>query len=404
MRIAILDHRVTPGIPIGSCHRKLLTGLSREHEFTVFAPEFDNPDPYRITHVRVPVPLRPQALLFCLYHLAAPIALLWHRITTGRRFDLVQGVECNSLVQSLAYTHFCHRVFLAKPGPGRGLSLRSWLRWLDHRLRAQMEPWVYRRAKQIVVPSEGLRRELAGCFPQVEGRVRVVRNPIRDDLGSPDPAFNRRAYRAGFGVQDADMVVLFASLGHFERKGLRLLIEALSMSTTQMPGTRITETRKVLAVVAGGSAAELAPYRTLARDMGVDSRVRFLGHQTDMRPHFQGADVFVLPSSYEACPLVALEAAAAGLPLITTHLNGVEDFARDGHNAILIERTAAALAAALATLFDMPNDVRLQMGRHASDAVQSYTDATFLDEWRETFRALIPAQGKCWKDIHSRTD
>jgi hypothetical protein len=59
MRIAILDDRVVPTNPIGSCRRRLLAALSRKREFTVFAPQTDYTDPKRIARVRVSVPMRP---------------------------------------------------------------------------------------------------------------------------------------------------------------------------------------------------------------------------------------------------------------------------------------------------------------------------------------------------------
>jgi hypothetical protein len=48
MRIAVFDYKVVPTNPIGSCHLRMLQGLCREHEFTVFAVEFENSCPERI--------------------------------------------------------------------------------------------------------------------------------------------------------------------------------------------------------------------------------------------------------------------------------------------------------------------------------------------------------------------
>ncbi len=93
MRIAVLDYRVVPTNPIGGCHLRMLKGLCREHQFTVFAPEFQNPDPDRIEWVRVPVPKRPLALLFIAFHAIAPFYYWFYRLRRGVRFDAVQIVE-----------------------------------------------------------------------------------------------------------------------------------------------------------------------------------------------------------------------------------------------------------------------------------------------------------------------
>jgi hypothetical protein len=49
MRIAVFDYRVLRTTPIGSCHRALLQALCHGYDFTVFAVQFDNPCPERIT-------------------------------------------------------------------------------------------------------------------------------------------------------------------------------------------------------------------------------------------------------------------------------------------------------------------------------------------------------------------
>lgn len=376
MKIAIFDYCVIPNNPIGSCHRRLLAALSREHDFTVFAPAFDNPDPDRIAHVRIPVALRPLALLFATYHVMAPLTYFLHRWRTGSRFDLLQTTECNSLPSDLAYVHFCNAAFLRGAERNWGFSLRRALRWCDHRLRAMAEPHVYRRADRIVVPSEGLCREIEREFPATRGRVAVIRNPIRDDLAAPEPRFDRGRFRSEHGLPPDVPVLLFAALGHFERKGLRLAIEAL----------RRPETAPTALLVVGGDAAATAPYRAAAAAAGVADRIHFIGFQADVRPCLWAADGFILPSAYEACPLVVLEAAAARLPLIVTRLNGVEDWARDGENAFVVDRTAEAVGAAIARFAQLPTAARAQMGEAAADAVRPYTLAAFVAQWREIYR------------------
>ena len=79
-------------------------------------------------------------------------------------------------------------------------------------------------------------------------------------------------------------------------------------------------------LVVGGTAnpvySELQP-----GSIKVQHRVGFCGRHDDIRPFFRAADAFVLPSRYEVFPAVTIEAAAGALPLITTRLNGVEEYA-----------------------------------------------------------------------------
>ena len=73
LRIAIFDYKITRNNPTGSCHLAMLRALAAEHDFTVFAVEFENPCPEKIRFVRVPSPTRPLALLFLVYHFMAPL-------------------------------------------------------------------------------------------------------------------------------------------------------------------------------------------------------------------------------------------------------------------------------------------------------------------------------------------
>ena len=114
MRIAVFDYRVTATNPCGSCHLRMLRDLCGEHEFVVFATQFENPCPDRIEFVRVPAPRRPLGLLFVAFHILAPICYAIYRLRTRKRFDMVQMVESNLFFGDIAYAHFCHRAYLAE--------------------------------------------------------------------------------------------------------------------------------------------------------------------------------------------------------------------------------------------------------------------------------------------------
>jgi glycosyltransferase involved in cell wall biosynthesis len=179
LRIAIFDYKITRNNPIGSCHLAMLRALAGEHEFTVFAVEFENPCPQKIRFVRVPSPTRPLALLFVVYHFMAPLCYLLYRVRGGAKPDLVQALESNLAFGDLLYSHFCHGMYLKHHWSKSGAKgLRGWFRWLDHQLHAWMENFTYPRARQIVVPSRGLARELKTEFPYIEDRLTVLPNPI----------------------------------------------------------------------------------------------------------------------------------------------------------------------------------------------------------------------------------
>ena len=87
-----------------------------------------------------------------------------------------------------------------------------------------------------------------------------------------------------------------------------------------------------------------ALYEELAESYGVADRVEFVGATDDVASWYRRGRRFLLPTAYETFSLVTYEAAACGLPLLVTKVNGVEDLLRDGENGWFIERDAADIA------------------------------------------------------------
>jgi glycosyltransferase involved in cell wall biosynthesis len=283
----------------------------------------------------------------------------------GRKHSLTVSTEGTFPFCDVCYAHFCHRVYLREHRAAiGGRRLRRMARILNHAWASVMERMAFRSAKIIVVPSEGLARELRRMYPQlVRGKIRVISNPVEF------PALADRAVKKS-GPET--LRISFCALGNFERKGLRLVLEALG---------RVPDLDVQLTVI-GGTPGEIADYAV------ADDRVQFVGFQKDIWPYLKDSDVFVFPSDYEVFPLVCLQAAAAGLALIVTRLYGVEEFMRDGETGWVVERTAESIAAAiLQAATDRP---RLRtMGLAARERVAAYSESEFRCRWRSLLGSLI---------------
>jgi glycosyltransferase involved in cell wall biosynthesis len=378
MRIAIYDYLVIPTNPAGSCHRTLIAALALEHDFTVFATEFDNPLPERVSWIRVPSLRRPLAALFLSFHVGAIIRYLKSR-WSRHPFAIVQSVESNVGFGDVVYSHFCHRWFLRHRWKDCGASgLRGMARWIDHALHALLEPWAFHRAKWVISPSEGLARELREEYPFVAEKIHVIPNPV--DLASfkPAPDFNRSAFRRLLGVGESDRIIVFIALGHFELKGLPLILEALT--TPGMQGWKL--------VVVGGMPDLVERYERRVRAMGLADSVRLVGHQKDVRSYLWAADLFALPSLYEVFPLVVLQAAAAGCPILVTKLNGVEEFLVDGESCLMVGASAAAVRGGLHRFDDLRPEQRSGIGERARIAVKVYGVDDFASAWRKFYQAV----------------
>jgi glycosyltransferase involved in cell wall biosynthesis len=377
MKIAIYDYLVIPTNPAGSCHRALIAALAEEHEFTVFSSQFDNPAPERVEWVRVPTVRRPLAALYLTFHLASIVRYLRERWSM-RRFSIIQSVESNMAFGDVVYSHFCHRWFLKNRWAGCGArGLRGAMRWLDHWAHALVEPWSFRRARWIVSPSEGLARELREEYPFAASKIHVIPNPVDLDSFRPTPSFDRETFRAQLGFAASDKVVVFVALGHFELKGLPLLIEALR---------DLPEGWKL--VVVGGMPDLVAKYSLQVRAMGLSESVVFVGTQENVRPYLWSADLFSLPSAYEVFPLSVLQAAAARCPILITSLNGTEEYLVDGESCLIVTADSSAVLGGLRRFGRLSREERRNLGERAQMAVGQYGLDRFATAWRDFYRGV----------------
>jgi glycosyltransferase involved in cell wall biosynthesis len=112
-----------------------------------------------------------------------------------------------------------------------------------------------------------------------------------------------------------------------------------------------------------GDGPERARIEGVVAATGSGPRVRLTGYQADPSPYLHGADVFVLPSAAEACPMALLQAMACGVPVVATRVGGVPEIVRDGVDGVLVDPgDEDQLTAALALLVGDPA-LRRTLGR-----------------------------------------
>jgi UDP-glucose:(heptosyl)LPS alpha-1,3-glucosyltransferase len=204
--------------------------------------------------------------------------------------------------------------------------------------------------------SDGVRKELLRHYPGIV--VQVTPNGVDLDRFHPD-AYARADVRRSTGVADEPVAVFVG--GDWIRKGLAVGMQALA-------GVRARGIDLRLWVIGAGDEAR---FSTLALQLGVGSAVSFFGSRDDVERFLAAADVFILPSQYEAFSLVTLEAAASGLPVIMPAINGACELVGDNEAGLLVEPTADTLVAALARLAD-DTDLRGRLARQARKRAMLY--------------------------------
>jgi UDP-glucose:(heptosyl)LPS alpha-1,3-glucosyltransferase len=224
-------------------------------------------------------------------------------------------------------------------------------RWLLE-LRA-LERRQYARCCTLIAVSGMVARdmhELHGAPPE---HIRVIPNGVDTERFSPQcRAVLRDGWRRRLHLK-GETLFLFAA--HNPRlKGLRPLLNA-------MGELRLTKCNARLAII----GCDPPDYRREAAELGLEDSVIFAGFVEDTLPYFAAADAFVLPTYYDACSLSVIEAAACGLPVITTRYNGAAELLTHERGAFILGEpdNHHALAAAMARLTD--SDLRDRMSTAA---------------------------------------
>lgn len=170
----------------------------------------------------------------------------------------------------------------------------------------------------------------------VPSRVVTIHNGI--DPAPYDHLPDARTARAALNLPP-DRIVIGAvgQLNPF--KGYDVLLRAFA---------RVAPAHPTADLAVAGTGACRGELESLARELGIESRVRFLGFQSDVPLVLAALDVYVMASRCEALPYALLEAMAAKLPIVATTVGGIPEVIEHGRSGLLVPPGRAdALSAAL---------------------------------------------------------
>ena len=367
--LTIVAHHIGP---VGGMERvlsELALGLrARGWAVTVIAFGCDLPDVAGVTFRRVRGPSRPFVLGYPWFMIAGTLAVArWRR-------GLVMAVGAIVLSDvDLVGIHYCQQVGPATP------SRSNWLFRLNVAVSgllgrvAERVCFRVNRPRRVVCVSEGVADEIREHFPDLAGRTIAIPNGVDVDAFAPG---SRRddavALRQQLQIAPDRLVAIFVG-SEWQRKGLEPAIRALALAPAWD-----------LLVVGNGDRER---YAELAERSGVAGAVHWTGVSRDVAPLYQLADALVFPTSYEAFPLVALEAASSGLPLLATPVNGIRELVRDGENGYLISADPGEIAERLTLLGD--GELRERMGAAARAAALDYSWTKMVERHEALYRTLV---------------
>lgn len=386
MRILMLTWEYPPRVVGGIAHvvSELSRALAQEgNEVEVItALEDDLPErenSHGVTVHRV-APYHGRPLNFFAWVHQLNLAMLEKGVRLGRedRFDLVHAHDWLVAYAGRGLKHVFQMPLIASIHAtefGRNHGLHN----DEQRYIGEVEWSLTYEAWTVICNSRYMQEEITGVFNLPPDKLAIIPNGIRPEafqVPAPDPALRLRY------AEPEERIIFF--IGRLVReKGVQVLLEALQKLRERIPHVR--------AIIAGqGPYAE--ELHRLALHLGLDRQVTFAGYVDEQTRNqlYAQADVAVFPSLYEPFGLVALEAMAAGTPVVVSDTGGFAETVEHGVNGIRVAvENSSELAGQLLALLNNP-DLGRRLARQAlKDTAESYSWFSIARQYEEIYQQIV---------------
>lgn len=205
-----------------------------------------------------------------------------------------------------------------------------------------LKKWVFERVMGDVDVFVGVGRDILGhvreglAALQEKSRWVVIRNGIDPAPFVKDYPEAREKMRSALGVDDGTFV--FGYFGRFmPEKGFPYLIDSVACLRAGQPERKFV-------VLAVGSGDYERQYREKVQELGLEEFFRFQPFQPNVAELMQGCDAVVMPSVWEAYPLLTSEVMCCGVPIVATDCPGLREAVEETPSVVVPSKDAAALA------------------------------------------------------------
>ncbi len=301
--------------------------------------------------------------------LVAGLVKLWMLLRRGH-FDVVEAFTYDSNVLALPVAWLAG--VPARIATHHGI-IENFPAWIE-----KLHAWLVNVGiASILVSVSGKTLEQA-----IHSGIRPDRNTVIPNGIAPTviESVDKRDVRRGIGVKNGGPLLL--SVGRLVyQKGHEYLVHAMPRILGRYPDTK--------AVICGEGALRSALERQIS-ELGLEDCVKLLGNRNDISQYLASADVFVLPSRWEGLPVALLEAMAAGLPVVATRVEGVDEVVENERQGLLVPpQDSNALAEALLQLIGDPQ-LRKQMGAAARHRIQThYTLDIMCEKYLQVMTSFV---------------
>lgn len=177
--------------------------------------------------------------------------------------------------------------------------------------------------------------------------------------------------------------IVLLAIGQFiPRKGFDVLLQAFGRMQKERPDMRCS-----LLLVGGGP--DQARYERMIREQGIRHvTIKGFMQREELIPYWKIADMFVLPTRHDVWGLVINEAAAFGLPIVTTAMAGAaSDLGKDGDNGFIVQPDDEAALAQACLQLAQNADLRKRCGSRSKEIARRYAMSRMVERHVQVLQA-----------------
>lgn len=234
------------------------------------------------------------------------------------------------------------------------------------------EKLVYAQYQKIIAITEEVRTALKNHIGLQDSKITVIENGI--DTAKIYNAQPIKKAEIAEGISEEDVLMIQVS-GFRPQKDQATAIRALQ----HLP-------EKVKLLLAGEGVTKEGS-RQMAKDMGLQDRVMFLGIRNDIPKLLKSCDIVLLSSHYEGLSLASLEGMASGRPFIGSDVPGIHDLVH-GYGILFPNGDEKALAGEIQKLMDEPQHYRT-VAEKCMIRAKEFDISTLVDKTVNLYKSLV---------------
>lgn len=216
-----------------------------------------------------------------------------------------------------------------------------------------------RLASRVIAVSESIRDFLIRREALDPDRVVTLANGIDTRSFFPPDSVQRGLAKASLGFPSEALVI--GGMGRLvPQKNFPLFLEVAACVISRLPSAFF---------VVAGTGPQEEELKAMAEALGIDERVRFLGHVSDRLLLYHSFDALLMTSDFEGTPMVLLEAMACALPVAASSVDGIAEVCTHNRDALLVSPgNAVGFEASLERVL-AEAALREELGRNARSAI-----------------------------------